>query len=83
MGRNNYESITKTDFRFLLVKKHDRTVNCDAIHFVCFCMSVISCYVLVNMLIYVYECFTGKEFSYNKNGKFQNILSTPRRKTDY
>ena len=25
----------------------------------------------------VYECFTGKEFSYNENGKFQYILSTP------
>ena len=32
---------------------------------------------LVYMLIYVYECFIGKEFSYNENGKFQYILNIP------
>ena len=31
----------------------------------------------------VYECFIGKELSYNENRKFQYILSTPKRKTYY
>ena len=32
------------------------------------------------LLTYVYECFIGKEFSYNENGKFQYILRTLIRK---
>ena len=34
------------------------------------------------VLTYVYECFIGKYFSYNENGKFQYILNTPIRKID-
>ena len=49
-------------------------------HFVCFYVSVSSCSVLVYVLTYVYECFMGKEFNYNENGKFQYILSIPIRK---
>ena len=61
--RYNYEQIiTKTDFRFLGRKK-DRTVDCDAIYFCVFCVSV------SYMLTYVHECFIGKEFSYYENGK--------------
>ena len=44
-------------------------------------MSVSLCCALVYRLTCVYECFIGKEFSYN--GKFQYILSTPKRKTYY
>ena len=67
----------KTDFRFLLTKA-TQTVDCDAMHFCVFlCVSNFRC-VLVCML--TYECFIGKEFSNNKSGKFQYILSTPIRK---
>ena len=47
---------------------------------VCFYVFVSSNCVLVYVLTYVYEYFIGKEFSYNENGKFQYILSTPLRK---
>ena len=43
-------------------------------------MSVGSCCVLVYRLAYVYECFIGKEFSYNENSICQYILSTSVRK---
>ena len=44
--------------------------------FMCLCVSVSSCCVLVYILTYVHECFMEKEFSYSENGKFQYILST-------
>ena len=39
-----------------------------------FCVSVSSCCILVYMLTYVYECFTGKKFSYNENENFSICL---------
>ena len=42
-----------------LLKKCKTIVNCDSIHFVCFCVSVSSCCVLVYMLTYAYECIRG------------------------
>ena len=48
------------DCRFLFLQQ-DRTVDCDvdcdAVHFLCFCVSVNSFCVIMYMLTYVYECF--------------------------
>ena len=68
LGRNNYEQITKNRLQSPRTKERQNCRLRCHIFFLCLCVSVSSCCVLVYMLTYVHECLIGKEVSYYVNG---------------
>ena len=83
LGRNHYEQISKNGFQIPSDESNTELYTVMSCIFLCFYVSVSSCCVFVYVLTYVNECFIGKEFSYNENGKFQYMLSTLMRKNKW